>query len=131
MAAGHFESGADVSSTFLGFVVGVGAWPQQSGVVEMHPGVVGQLQCGAQAGAVRATARTMVSIGDQVDLIALTRLAWRPEMRNRMRSRLSTDNDSEVNVDEIRSIAVVGAGLIGHGIAQEFALAGYAVHRTI
>ena len=73
----------------------------------------------------------MVSIGDQVDLIALTRLAWRPEMRNRMRSRLSTDNDSEVNVDEIRSIAVVGAGLMGHGIAQEFALAGYAVHRTI
>ena len=37
MAAGHFESGADVSSTFLGFVVGVGAWPQQFGVVEMHP----------------------------------------------------------------------------------------------
>jgi 3-hydroxybutyryl-CoA dehydrogenase len=33
-----------------------------------------------------------------------------------------------MNVDDIRSIAVVGAGLMGHGIAQEFALAGYAVH---
>src|SRR2546430_5492900 len=31
-------------------------------------------------------------------------------------------------VDEIRHIAVVGAGLMGHGIAQEFALAGYEVH---
>jgi len=30
--------------------------------------------------------------------------------------------------DEIRHIAVVGAGLMGHGIAQEFALAGYEVH---
>ncbi len=33
-----------------------------------------------------------------------------------------------MNVDDIHSIAVVGAGLMGHGIAQEFALAGYAVH---
>jgi 3-hydroxybutyryl-CoA dehydrogenase len=30
-------------------------------------------------------------------------------------------------VDEVRRISVVGAGLMGHGIAQEFALAGYAV----
>jgi 3-hydroxybutyryl-CoA dehydrogenase len=30
--------------------------------------------------------------------------------------------------DEIRRVAVVGAGLMGHGIAQEFALAGYEVH---
>ena len=29
---------------------------------------------------------------------------------------------------EIRRVAVVGAGLMGHGIAQEFALAGYEVH---
>ncbi|MCF6155014.1 MAG: 3-hydroxyacyl-CoA dehydrogenase family protein [Candidatus Brocadia sp.] len=29
---------------------------------------------------------------------------------------------------DIRKIAVVGAGLMGHGIAQEFALAGYKVH---
>ena len=75
MAAGHFESGADVSSTFLGFVVGVGAWPQQFGVVEMHP--VSSADCNAAprqaracAGwpaAVKATARTMVSIGDQAD----------------------------------------------------------------
>ena len=102
MAAGHFESGADVSWTFLGFVVGVGAWPQQFGVVEMHP--VSSADCNAAPGrrrprvaqaAVKATARTMVSIGDQVDLINLTRLACRPEMRNRMRSRLSTDNDSK------------------------------------
>lgn len=33
-----------------------------------------------------------------------------------------------MNADEIRRIAVVGAGLMGHGIAQEFALAGYEVH---
>ncbi len=33
-----------------------------------------------------------------------------------------------MNVADIRRIAVVGAGLMGHGIAQEFALAGYAVH---
>ena len=32
-----------------------------------------------------------------------------------------------MNADEIRRIAVVGAGLMGHGIAQEFALAGYEV----
>ena len=34
---------------------------------------------------------------------------------------------SEMGIDEIRRVAVVGAGLMGHGIAQEFALAGYAV----
>ncbi len=33
-----------------------------------------------------------------------------------------------MKVDEIQQIAVVGAGLMGHGIAQEFALAGYEVH---
>ncbi len=33
-----------------------------------------------------------------------------------------------MNVGDIRSVAVVGAGLMGHGIAQEFALAGYNVH---
>ncbi len=33
-----------------------------------------------------------------------------------------------MTVDEIKHIAVVGAGLMGHGIAQEFALAGYDVH---
>jgi 3-hydroxybutyryl-CoA dehydrogenase len=32
-----------------------------------------------------------------------------------------------VRVDEVRRIAVVGAGVMGHGIAQEFALAGYEV----
>jgi len=32
-----------------------------------------------------------------------------------------------MNVDEIRTIAVIGAGLMGHGIAQEFAVAGYDV----
>jgi len=32
-----------------------------------------------------------------------------------------------MNVNEIRHITVVGAGLMGHGIAQEFALAGYQV----
>ncbi|MFO0887750.1 MAG: 3-hydroxyacyl-CoA dehydrogenase family protein [Isosphaeraceae bacterium] len=32
-----------------------------------------------------------------------------------------------MNVENIRRIAVVGAGLMGHGIAQEFALAGYDV----
>ena len=32
-----------------------------------------------------------------------------------------------MKVDEIRRIAIVGAGLMGHGIGQEFALAGYEV----
>jgi 3-hydroxybutyryl-CoA dehydrogenase len=32
-----------------------------------------------------------------------------------------------MQVDDIQKISVVGAGLMGHGIAQEFALAGYAV----
>ena len=32
-----------------------------------------------------------------------------------------------MNVDEIRRISVVGAGLMGHGIAQEYALGGYDV----
>ena len=32
-----------------------------------------------------------------------------------------------MRVDEVRRIAVVGAGVMGHGIAQEFALAGYEV----
>jgi 3-hydroxybutyryl-CoA dehydrogenase len=33
-----------------------------------------------------------------------------------------------MNVSDIHNIAVIGAGLMGHGIAQEFALAGYTVH---
>ena len=33
-----------------------------------------------------------------------------------------------MNVDDIKRLAIVGAGLMGHGIAQEFALAGYQVH---
>ncbi len=32
-----------------------------------------------------------------------------------------------MDVREIRTVAVVGAGLMGHGIAQEFALDGYPV----
>jgi 3-hydroxybutyryl-CoA dehydrogenase len=32
-----------------------------------------------------------------------------------------------LNLEDIRKIAVVGAGLMGHGIAQEFAVAGYEV----
>ena len=32
-----------------------------------------------------------------------------------------------MTVDDITRIAVVGAGLMGHGIAQEFAVAGYEV----
>lgn len=32
-----------------------------------------------------------------------------------------------MQIDEIRRIAVIGAGLMGHGIAQEFAVAGYEV----
>ncbi|RMF86830.1 MAG: 3-hydroxyacyl-CoA dehydrogenase family protein [Nitrospinota bacterium] len=35
---------------------------------------------------------------------------------------------STVKAEEIRTISVVGVGLMGHGIAQEFALAGYEVH---
>lgn len=33
-----------------------------------------------------------------------------------------------MKANEIKHIAVVGSGLMGHGIAQEFALAGYRVH---
>ena len=33
-----------------------------------------------------------------------------------------------MKVDDIERVAIVGAGLMGHGIAQEFALAGYKVH---
>lgn len=33
-----------------------------------------------------------------------------------------------MNLSDIKRIAVVGAGLMGHGIAQEFALAGYEVY---
>ena len=33
-----------------------------------------------------------------------------------------------MTLDDIQQIAVVGAGLMGHGIAQEFAFAGYQVH---
>lgn len=32
-----------------------------------------------------------------------------------------------MNLDEIRRIAVIGAGILGHSMAQEFALAGYGV----
>lgn len=35
-----------------------------------------------------------------------------------------------MNVSDINTIAVVGAGLMGHGIAQEFATAGYEVQLT-
>jgi 3-hydroxyacyl-CoA dehydrogenase len=33
-----------------------------------------------------------------------------------------------MNVEDIQKVAVVGAGLMGHGIALEFALAGYEIH---
>ena len=36
-----------------------------------------------------------------------------------------------MKVDDIRSIAIVGAGLMGHAMAQEFALAGYEVHTML
>ena len=32
-----------------------------------------------------------------------------------------------MNVDDIKHVGVIGAGLMGHGIALEFALAGYSV----
>src|SRR3712207_9521707 len=32
-----------------------------------------------------------------------------------------------MQLEEIRRVAVIGAGLMGHGIAQEFAVAGYEV----
>ena len=32
-----------------------------------------------------------------------------------------------MNVDEIQKVAVIGAGLMGHGIAQELAQGGYEV----
>ncbi|MCY4401857.1 MAG: 3-hydroxyacyl-CoA dehydrogenase family protein [Candidatus Poribacteria bacterium] len=35
---------------------------------------------------------------------------------------------SEIDTNNIKNIAVIGAGLMGHGIAQEFSCAGYQVH---
>ena len=35
-----------------------------------------------------------------------------------------------MTLDDIQQIGVIGAGLMGHGIAQEFAFAGYQVHHT-
>ena len=32
--------------------------------------------------------------------------------------------------EDIQNVAVIGAGLMGHGIAQEFAMAGYKVTRA-
>jgi len=32
-----------------------------------------------------------------------------------------------MKVQDIKNVAVIGAGLMGHGIAQEFAMAGYKV----
>ena len=33
-----------------------------------------------------------------------------------------------MTLDDVQQIAVIGAGLMGHGIAQEFAFAGYQVY---
>ena len=33
-----------------------------------------------------------------------------------------------MDIEQIRNIAVVGAGLMGHGIALDFAMAGFDVH---
>ena len=35
-----------------------------------------------------------------------------------------------MKVSDIQNVAVIGAGLMGHGIAQEFAQAGYQVRLT-
>ena len=48
-------------------------------------------------------------------------------MRLALRTPCSKERLYQVNIDDIRRIGVVGAGLMGHGIAQEFALAGYDV----
>src|SRR5581483_4271422 len=42
----------------------------------------------------------------------------------------SEQQERGMHVEEIRNIAVVGAGLMGHGIAQECALCGYSVALT-
>ncbi len=44
-----------------------------------------------------------------------------------MAGRAQAQGGEQARVDAIRRIAVVGAGLMGHGIAQEFAVAGYDV----
>ena len=46
-------------------------------------------------------------------------------VKNRFRK---VRNYSSMTLDDIQQIAVIGAGLMGHGIAQEFAFAGYRVH---
>lgn len=47
--------------------------------------------------------------------------------RTRWDESLTSQRSNAVEMADIRKIAVVGAGLMGHGIAQEFATAGYAV----
>jgi 3-hydroxybutyryl-CoA dehydrogenase len=42
-------------------------------------------------------------------------------------SLITYEGDREMTVSDIRKVSVIGAGLMGHGIAQEFALAGYEV----
>ncbi|HEX7574684.1 MAG TPA: 3-hydroxyacyl-CoA dehydrogenase family protein [Bacteroidota bacterium] len=44
-----------------------------------------------------------------------------------MPPEISTIKTILMKVEEINNVAVIGAGLMGHGIAQEFALAGYDV----
>ena len=48
LAAGKFEGGGDVGGAGGGVCVGCGR-SRQFGVVEAHPGIAGQLQCGVQA----------------------------------------------------------------------------------
>ena len=50
LAASKIDGGADVRLRRFWVGVGAGAKPQKFGVVEMHPGVLGELQCGVQAG---------------------------------------------------------------------------------
>ena len=50
LAASKIDGGADVRLRRFWVGVGAGTKPQKFGVVEMHPGVLGELQCGVQAG---------------------------------------------------------------------------------
>jgi hypothetical protein len=51
LTAGEFKRGGDIGRSRVRVGVGVGANPQQFGIVEVHFGVVSQLQPGVQGGA--------------------------------------------------------------------------------
>ena len=55
LSARQFERSAEICLPHTRFGVGAGAKPQKFGIVEMHPGVLGELQRAVEPGAGRIT----------------------------------------------------------------------------